>query len=295
MAKAIFTTKISPSYKDLPELMYHFPKTYLRQATSAIGDWILYYEPRREDSSPAGHAGRQCYFATARVTDIKKDPALKDHFYAFIENYVEFSSPVPFKIGSYYYESGLRKADGSTNKGAFGRAVRNIPDEEYQTILETGIGRIEDEIVEMVAEENVEFNVQRPIIQQLVERPFREAAFSRIVKEEYNMTCAMTGISILNERGNSEIEAAHIKEVQFNGPDSVRNGIALCRTFHWMLDYGLISVADNNEILVKEIVPERVRQLVNPDWRIRLPANHYAMPHPQFLKFHREQHNFAAR
>jgi putative restriction endonuclease len=120
--------------------------------------------------------------------------------------------------------------------------------------VEAGIGKIEEDIVEMVAEDNVEYNVQRPLIQQLVERPFREAAFSRIVKEEYNMTCAMTGISILNERGNSEIEAAHIKEVRFKGPDSVRNGIAPCRTFHWMLDYGLIAVADNNEILVKEIV-----------------------------------------
>jgi len=295
MAKAVFTTKISPSYKDLPELMYHFPKTYLRQATATKGDWILYYEPRREDSSPAGRAGRQCYFATARVTDIKNDPTLKDHYYALMDNYVEFSSPVPFKIGSHYFERGLIKVDGSTNKGAFGRAVRNIPDEEYQAIVAAGLGKVEQEVAQMVAEETIEYDVQRPIIQQLVERPFREVVFSRVVKEEYNMTCAMTGISIKNERGNSEIEAAHIKPVKFNGPDSVRNGIALCRTFHWMFDYGLISVADNNEILVKEIVPERVRQLVNPDWRIRLPANHNAMPHPHFLQFHREQHNFFSR
>lgn len=292
MAKAIFTTKISPSYRDLPELMYHFPKTYLRQATAAIGDWILYYEPRREDSSPAGRAGRQCYFATARVINIQEDTVLKGHYYAFVENYLEFSNPVPFRKGAYYFESGLKKLDGTTNKGAFGRAVRNIPDEEYQEIVTTGLDKIEQEIVCMAAEENIEFNVHRPIIQQLIERPFREVAFTKIVKEEYNMTCAMTGISILNDSGNSEIEAAHIKPVKFKGPDSVRNGLALCRTFHWMLDYGLISVADNNEILMKKIVPEKVRQLVNPDWKIRLPANHAAVPHPEFLKFHRNRHNF---
>ncbi len=288
MAKAIFTTKISPSYNDLPELMYHFPKTYLRQATSAIGDWIVYYEPRREDSSPAGRAGRQCYFATARVTDIKNDLIMKDHYYALIDNFTEFSSPVPFKVGSHYFESGLKKADGSTNRGAFGRAVRNIPDEEYQAIVSAGLGKVEQEVAQLVAEETIEYNAHRPIIQQLVERPFREVAFSRVVKEEYNMTCAMTGISIKNERGNCEIEAAHIKPVKFNGPDSVRNGIALSRTFHWMFDYGLISVADNNEILVKEIVPDRLRQLINSDWRIRIPANQNALPHPEFLRFHRE-------
>jgi putative restriction endonuclease len=288
MAKAVFTTKITPSYKDLPELMYHFPKTYLRQANAAIGDWILYYEPRREDSSPAGRAGRQCYFATARVTDIKEDPALKGHYYAFVENYVEFSTPVPFKVGVNYFESILRKADGSTNKGAFGRAVRNIPDEEYQAIVEAGLGKVEQEVAQMVAEEALVFDVQRPIIQQLIERPFREVNFSRMVKEEYEMTCAMTGLSIRDEKGKLEVEAAHIKPVKFNGPDSVRNGIALSRTFHWMFDYGLISIADNNEVIMKEIVPDRVRQLINKDWKIRIPVNPNAVPHPEFLRFHRE-------
>jgi len=288
MAKAVFTTKITPTYNDLPELMYHFPKTYLRQATAAIGDWILYYEPRREDSSPAGHAGRQSYFATARVTNIKEDPTLKGHYYAFIEDYAEFSTPVPFRMGTHYFESALKKADGTTNKGAFGRAVRNIPDAEYQEIVETGLGKVEQEVAQMVAEETLEFNVHRPIIQQLVERPFREVIFSRIVKEEYNMTCAMTGLSIKDEDSKWEVEAAHIKPVKFNGPDSVRNGIALSRTFHWMFDYGLISVADNSEILVKEIVPDRVRQLINKDWKIKIPVNPSAVPHPAFLRFHRE-------
>lgn len=288
MAKAVFTTKISPSYKDLPEMMYHFPKTYLRQVNSAIGDWILYYEPRREDSSPGGRAGRQCYFATAKVTQVKEDTVLKDHYYAFIDNYVEFSTPVPFKMGSHYFESGLKKADGTTNKGAFGRAVRNVSDEEYQAIVAAGLEKIEEDMAQMQEEADIKFDVQRPIIQQIVEKPFREAVFSRIVKEEYRMTCAMTGISIKNERGKGEIEAAHIKPVKFNGPDSVRNGIALCRTFHWMFDYGLVSVADNSEILVKEIVPDRVRQLINSDWKIRIPANHNSVPHPEFLKFHRE-------
>jgi putative restriction endonuclease len=221
------------------------------------------------------------------VTDIKKDSSLKDHYYAFVENYVEFSTPVPFRMGSNYFESGLKKADGSTNKGAFGRAVRNIPDEEYQTIVATGLGKVEEEIAQMQTEEDIEFDMQRPIIQQMVERPFREVAFSRIVKEEYKMTCAMTGISTKNLRGKGEIEAAHIKPVKFKGPDSVRNGIALCRTFHWMFDYGLISIADNHEILIKEIVPDRISQLIINNWKIRLPANHNSVPHPEFLRFHR--------
>jgi putative restriction endonuclease len=292
MAKAVFTTKINPSYKDLPELMYHFPKTYLRQAAAAIGDWILYYEPRREDISPAGHAGRQCYFATARVTHIEEDPGLRNHYYAFVDNYVEFVTVVPFRIGVQYFESGLRKADGSTNKGAFGRAIRLIKDDEYQAIISFGLSKVDDILSQESQEgpeEAIDFDVQRPIIQQIIERPFREAAFSRVVKVEYGLTCAMTGISITNDQGSSEVEAAHIKPVRFNGPDSVRNGIALCRTFHWMFDYGLVSVADNGDILLKKIVPDRISQLVNRNGKIQPPANRNSLPHPEFLNFHRER------
>ncbi len=35
MAKAILTTKIDPTYDDLPEQRYHFPRTYLRQSGRA--------------------------------------------------------------------------------------------------------------------------------------------------------------------------------------------------------------------------------------------------------------------
>jgi putative restriction endonuclease len=292
MAKAIFTTKVTPSYHDLPELMYHFPKTYLRQATAAIGDWIIYYEPRREDSLSDGRAGRQCYFATARVTDIKDDPVLKDHYYAFVDNYLEFLTPVPFRVGIHYFEKGLRKIDGSTNKGAFGRAVRNISDDEYHEIVDAGMIKIERDISEMVAEEIIDFDVNRPLLQQLIERPFREISFSRTVKEAYNMTCAMTGIGIKDQNGICEVEAAHIKPVKLKGPDSVRNGLALSRTFHWLFDYGLISVADNYDIIVKDIVPTSVRQLINKDGRILTPENPKASPHGEFLKFHRTLFNF---
>ena len=32
MTKAVFTTKVTPSYDDLPEVRYHFPSRYLGQA-----------------------------------------------------------------------------------------------------------------------------------------------------------------------------------------------------------------------------------------------------------------------
>jgi hypothetical protein len=54
---------------------------------------------------------------------------------------------VPFVESGHYYEKALRKPDGSTNKGAFGRAVRILPESEYNFILTAGfahaLGRTE--------------------------------------------------------------------------------------------------------------------------------------------------------
>jgi putative restriction endonuclease len=31
MAKAVFTTKVEPTYDDLPEFRYHFPRSYTKE------------------------------------------------------------------------------------------------------------------------------------------------------------------------------------------------------------------------------------------------------------------------
>ena len=68
MVKAVFTTKVDPTYDDLPEVRYHFPKSYLRAAEQAVGDWIIYYEPRRTSGDPNSRGGRQSYFACPIAT-----------------------------------------------------------------------------------------------------------------------------------------------------------------------------------------------------------------------------------
>src|SRR3546814_9585906 len=81
----------------------------------------------------------------------------------------------------------------------------------------------------------------RPIVERVIARPFRDAAFARAVKSAYADTCAITGLKIINGGGRSEVQAAHIRPVVSQGPDSVRNGLALSGTIHWMFDRGLIS------------------------------------------------------
>ncbi len=302
MAKAVFVTKINPVYDDLPEVRYHFPATYLRRVEQTLGDWIIYYEPRRRGEDPNDAGGRKVYFSTARVTGIISDPSKADHYYAQIDTstYLEFDYAVPFKDGDHYYESALTRPDGATNKGAFGHAVRIIPEHEYELILQVGFAPIlqaealqrkvsvrESKILEFADNGQEEF--KRPIIERVVKRPFRDAAFSKLVKDAYQQTCAMTGLKIVNGGGRTEAQAAHIMPVEKDGPDSIRNGIALCSTIHWMFDRGLVSIDENYTILKADgKIPEPAMRLLNPDGKLILPSDIIYRPHDRYMKFHRE-------
>jgi putative restriction endonuclease len=296
MAKAVFTTKSEPTYDDLPEERYHFPRTYLRQVEATIGDWIVYYEPRRRSSDPSSRGGRQVYFATAKVERISRDPRSPDHYYAFVSQFLPFDRAVGFREGERFFESQLQRADGGTSKGAFGRAVRPLTDSEFELINEAGFRPVlqADAPIQSglplgdLGEEATAY--RRPIIERLVARPFRDAAFSMAVKSAYRATCAATDLRIINGGGRSEVQAAHIRPVSHDGPDSVRNGIALCGTVHWMFDRGLISFGDDHSILLARArVPDAIMRLINPDRRLKLPNRSELCPHPQFLRFHREK------
>jgi putative restriction endonuclease len=90
MGKAVFTTKVLPGYKDLPEARYHFPRTYLNQVRQAVGDYIVYYEPRRSSVDLSSGGGRQSYFGVARVVEVVEDKELPDHYYALVDDYLDF-------------------------------------------------------------------------------------------------------------------------------------------------------------------------------------------------------------
>ncbi len=298
MAKVVLTTKVDPTYDDLPEERYHFPQTYLRQIEKAVGDWVIYYEPRRSTGQLTSSGGRQSYFATAKLLRIEKDQNLDNHYYAFVSNYLEFDHSVPFKQGSHYFESSLQRGDGETNKGAFGRSVRVIPDSEYELILQAGftktleltkpVSNVPQEPYYLVEENVTPF--ERHIVERVVARPFRDAAFAVGIKSAYHDTCAMSGLKIINGGGRAEVQAAHIKPVSENGPDSPRNGVALSGTVHWMFDRGLVSIDDDYSILIaKDRLPDAAVRLLNRNHRLLFPSREDMYPHRHYLAFHREK------
>ena len=104
--------------------------------------------------------------------------------YAYVEDYLEFDRAVPFREGNHYYESGLQKADGSTNKGRFGLSVRGLDDGSRADPSATGVRHGD--------------------------------------QESYNNTGAISGFRIINGGGRAEAQAAHIPPVKVLGLDSPR-------------------------------------------------------------------------
>lgn len=289
MTKAVFTASENPSYDDQIESRYHFPKRYLRAAKQAVDDLIVYYEPRAS-FGPNRPNGRRAYFAVARLTGIRPDPDKNDHFYADLDQFLEFDNAVPFREGERFYESALRKPDGSPNQGMFGWSIRSIQDHEFEAILKAGFStQLEAwELASTLGEEDPPDYIERPMIEQLIRRPFRDTAFRRHVRSAYDNTCAVTGLRLINGGGRPEVQAAHIRPVEEGGPDTVRNGIALTGTVHWLFDRGLISFDDEYKTLVSpQGVPDGLEKILKQHQELVVPTNIGKQPHRKYLEWHR--------
>ncbi|MEZ5836959.1 MAG: HNH endonuclease [Geminicoccaceae bacterium] len=299
MTKGVFVHRADSRYDDFPEERYQFPKTYLKQAQSFVDDWILYYEPRRG-------GGRLGYKAIAKAEAVEPDLSVPGMFTARIasNSFLGFQRFVSFRSKGEFLESSLGKADGSVNKGQAGRAVRAIPDAEFHRIVLQGFPEVADTLPRSddmpgeqggLSEQPQPFNLddERSRVEHTISRIPRDRVFRRLVLDAYDCRCAVTGLKLINGGGRAEVEAAHIKPVAEHGPDKVTNGIALSGTVHWMFDRGLISLADDLEILVSRQINDAgsIRKLINASGRAFSPSRPEDRPHPVYLDWHR-QHCF---
>lgn len=294
MAHCIFVHRADSPYDDFPEERYQFPKRYLNRAMKCERDWIAYYEPR-------GGGGRLGYSAIAKVEQIVPDEQEEGMYVAQIEanSFALLDEFVSFRTKTGFVESDLQKEDGSLNQGLIQWAIRPISARDFSKILDLGFPVAEtvlprEETFERpvfeLADEAVGFVHERQAVSQVVARIPRDRVFRRHVLEAYESTCSLTGLKLLNGGGRAEVQAAHIRPVNANGPDTVRNGIALSGTVHWMFDRGLISLDDDLNILVSRQANDqgRIWSMMNSSRKAKAPANLTHRPHPKYLAWHRQ-------
>jgi len=293
MAFGVFIHRSDSVYDDSPAERYQFPSQYLGRVSACINDWILYYEPVKV-------SGTRGYFAVAKVNQVIPDPQAPGMYLALIEpgSYLEFANPVPFNGPDGLAERGLLNEEGKIS-GRAQSAARPISTADFNHILDLGLEdrapllpRIDDLSAPHLQEERIPFftEQERPRITKLVSRIERDRVFRRVVLRAYDERCAITGLKLINGGGRAEAEAAHIRPVEANGPDSVQNGIALSGTVHWMFDRGLISLTDNLDIMISRQAndADSIKGLINKSGRANMPVRMADRPHPHFLAWHRD-------
>jgi putative restriction endonuclease len=294
MTFGVFIHRWDSVYDDSPAERYQFPSQYLGRVEACVGDWIIYYEPRKV-------AETRGYFAVAKVQQVIPDPGTPGMYLALIEpgSYLDFADPVPFSGPEGPIERGVLNGQGRIS-GRAQSAVRPISPRDFNQIIGLGLQqeaallpRVDDPLPTSTLQEErmpFQFEQDRDRISYFISRAVRDRVFRRIVLRAYDERCAITGLKLINGGGRAEAEAAHIRPVEANGPDIVNNGIALSGTAHWMFDRGLISLADDLEILVSRQINDAdgVHAMIN-DTGHALPTRRPSdRPHPHFLQWHRE-------
>lgn len=292
MTKLVLLHKADSIYEDEPDVVYDFPRSYLKAVKEAAGDWIVYYEPVK--------AGPRGYFAVAKIDRVIPKPGVEGRFLALIGpgSFLPFDYEVPRLRNGRPMEASLTEAGGTPKKGgAVQLAVRRLPDADFARIVDLGLPqdlerieatRYDPQSAELAEGAEV---FERPVLERLTRRPYRDIAFRRKVREAYGYRCAMSGLMLRNGGGRPEVQAAHIRPVENRGSDSVRNGLALSGTLHWMFDRGLISVADDCETILvshNKVPGDVVGRLLAPDGKLVRLEDPRNAPHPENLRWHRE-------
>jgi putative restriction endonuclease len=294
MGYGVFIHRSDSIYDDSPAERYQFPGQYLGRVQSCVGDWIIYYEPRKVELTRG-------YFAIAKVERVVSDPTTPGMYLALIEpgSYLDFANPVPFSDASGVVEKGVLNEQGKIS-GRAQSAVRPLSADDFRRIVTLGLNesatllpRIGEELPPSGFHDEqtpFEFEQNRERASFSVSRIVRDRIFRRNVLRAYSERCAISGLRLINGRGRAEVAAAHIRPVEANGPDIVNNGIALSGTVHWMFDRGLLGLADDLKILISRQVNDTagIRALINSSGYAIAPQRTPDRPHPHFLKWHRD-------
>ncbi len=133
MGFRVFIHRTDSIYGDSPAERYQFPSQYLGRVQACVGDWIIYYEPRKV-------AATRGYFAVAKVAQVVQDPKASRMYLALLEpgSYLDFGNAVPFSGPDGVIERGVLNEEGRIS-GRAQAAVRPISAADFSRILSSGL------------------------------------------------------------------------------------------------------------------------------------------------------------
>jgi len=166
-----------------------------------------------------------------------------------------------------------------------------VPREEIKFLKTGETLRIREKIIPEEVQKNAfsepiesDFTEDR---REQITRLVRSSSFRDLVLFFYESKCAITE-SAISYSYLCNLEAAHIIPREHKGQNSVKNGLALSRDFHWAFDKGFYTI---NDEYVLTIHPEAKNNqiLVNfNNKKIFLPQDKRAWPSLEALQWHKK-------
>jgi len=176
-----------------------------------------------------------------------------------------------------------------------------ISQKEVLPIKSYEVQKIAKKICKQERPENYNPFENKRVVKITKETKLRSRAFKQIIKEAYDFKCAVCGMKIYSPNTLLwEVEVAHIVPHSANGKDDILNGLALCRLHHWAFDVGWFTLEDNFRILASRKIKDLssdfgkmenydfIGQLSKEYRVISLPKEQNMHPHPNAIKWHRE-------
>ena len=133
MGFGVFIHRSDSIYDDSPAERYQFPSQYLTRVEACVGEWIVYYEPKKV-------AETRGYFAVAKVQQVIPDPTAPGMYLALIEpeSYLDFANPVQFNDANGPVERGVLNEQGRIS-GRAQSAVRPLSPDDFKRIVGLGL------------------------------------------------------------------------------------------------------------------------------------------------------------
>jgi len=119
----------------------------------------------------------------------------------------------------------------------------------------------------------------------------RDPNFAQAVLNNYQYQCGLCGFNLHLNKQPVGLEAAHIQWHAFEGPDHVRNGIALCSLHHTLFDLGAFALSDELTILISSRIHGTSLEYLAQYHKAPLLKKPFSFEEPglEYVRWQREQ------